>query len=60
MTKQKKPKTGDVVGWVVLNHEDDIRGGVHSSRADARSAKEWLNERASCPPYRIAKIVLAK
>jgi hypothetical protein len=61
MTKpKKKPKTGDVVGWVVLDNEGDIRGGVRSSREDSRSAKEWMNDRASCPPYRIAKIVLAK
>ncbi len=57
---KKKPKTGDVVGWVVVNGDMSV-DLIAESRHDARKLSNSLN--AGSPafgPYRIAKIVLAK
>lgn len=62
MTKpKKKPKTGDVVGWLVVDCDFDIIYEVQS-RSEARKGltKANANPDASCKPFRIAKIVLAK
>lgn len=61
MTKQKKPKTGDVVGWVVIDREGDVRSDPPwrtriQARRDAKSMGRWKEY----APYRTAKIVLAK
>lgn len=58
MTKQKKPKTGDVVGWMVLCAET---GGCINNYATRREAREraWREEYSS-RKVRLAKIVLAK
>lgn len=60
MTKpKKKPKTGDVVGWVVLDRDGDIYDH-NPSRSDARKSIKMTKDRGRCPPYSIGKIVLAK
>lgn len=61
MTKQKKPKTGDVVGWLVVGRDFDF-GYAVKSRSEARRGVARYNAlpHASCKPFRIAKIVLAK
>lgn len=59
MTKQKKPKTGDVVGWAIMGRD----GGPYRwlpSRDEARKHLDDANSHGYCKPYRIAKIVLAK
>ncbi len=63
MTKpKKKPKTGDVVGWAVLDVDGDARGDrMYESRDLARRKVEELKEDGDLyGPYRLAKIVLAK
>lgn len=58
MTKQKKPKTGDVVGWMVVGES----GGVVDWYATRIEARYRVLEEGSSNgrKYRIAKIVLAK
>lgn len=61
MTKQKKPKTGDVVGWVVIDNEGDVRSDpYHETRKSARKDAKEFARWSKWAPYRIAKIVLAK
>lgn len=62
MTKQKKPKTGDVVGWVVITKSGRIiAGDCFHRRESARKAKDnWDYLFDQDAPHRIAKIVLAK
>lgn len=62
MTKQKKPKTGDVVGWAVLDVDGDARGDrMYESRELARrKVAELQDEGDFYGPYRIVKLVLAK
>ena len=62
MTKpKKKPKTGDVVGWVVLDNEGDVRGMTpKKTREMARLDVQGRSSNSDFAPYRIAKIVLAK
>ena len=59
MTKpKKKPKTGDVVGWAVINRV----GGIYStyeSRKEAREARTDANIYGGVKPYRIGKIIVA-
>lgn len=59
MTKQKKkPKTGDVVGWAVVNRT----GRLYDSYRTRKVARENLKDAqvyGSVKPYRLAKIVLA-
>jgi hypothetical protein len=58
MTKQKKPKSGDVVGWAVINRV----GGIHStylSRKEAREARIDANIYGGFKPYRIGKVIVA-
>lgn len=59
MTKQKKPKTGDVVGWLVVDRDGDIYDQC-DSRKCARRECLIANKHDYYKPYRIAKIVLAK
>lgn len=59
MTKQKKPKTGDVVGWAVISRSGSI-STTAETRGEARYAINTMNEWGSAPPYRLGKIVLAK
>lgn len=63
MTKpKKKPKTGDVVGWGVIDCDGDIRSpGCFKSRHEARKRKADLYERGDeYYPFHIVKIVLSK
>ena len=60
MTKQKKPKTGDVVGWAVVNRFAGVVSGTYRSRNQARLSLSQSQSDGSFKPYRIAKIVLAK
>lgn len=58
MTKQKKPKVGDTVGWVVITSI----GGIVSwypSRLKARD-RVWREKYSDERGYRIAKIVISK
>lgn len=60
MTKpKKKPKTGDVVGWVVVANNGSVVEEVHSRQA-ARCTVKGIRPYGDRGPYRIAKIVLAK
>lgn len=61
MTKQKNPKTGDVVGWGVIDCDFDLVYAVES-RGEARRgvARDNAHPHTLCKPFRIAKIVLAK
>lgn len=59
MTKQKKPKTGDVVGWGVMDGFGDI-SGPYKTRAKARRIADNWDKRKYEPKNRIFKIVLAK
>lgn len=58
MTKQKKPKTGDVVGWVVVDGQSYIYD-ENPTRDDARKSLKMSAQFGPHPPYRVAKIVLA-
>lgn len=58
MTKQKKPKTGDVVGWAVISRVGSIYG-TYESRKEARGAKTDADEWGCAKPYRIGKIIVA-
>lgn len=61
MTKpNKKPKTGDIVSWCVIDpnlHEVDYE---FAYRSDARATLAVLKLDESKKNYRLAKIVLAK
>ncbi len=60
MTKpKKKPKTGDVVGWGVIDGWGDI-SGPYETRAKARRIADNWNKANEAPKDRIFKIVLAK
>lgn len=60
MTKQKKPKTGDVVGWVVIDRDGDQRSHESmKSRKEARARKvELIGKGDKYAPFYIAKIVI--
>ena len=60
MAKQKKPKTGDVVGWVVYDISDKLVAEDYSNRRDAKDHANYMNRRHAVKDYRIAKIVLSK
>lgn len=60
MTNQKKPKTGDVVGWAVYDTEVKFVIGNHQSREEARTDAKELNAMDNSRTFRLAKIVLAK
>ena len=59
---KKKPKTGDVVGWVIIDCDGDIRSHCAvKTRDEARKRKAALYARGDeFWPFHIAKIVLAK
>lgn len=62
MTKPKnKPKTGDVVGWVVIDRDGDHRSHERmKSRKEARARKlELIEGDDKYGPFHIAKIVIA-
>ncbi len=59
MTKQKKPKTGDVVGWAVINTTTGSVVYVRSSRKNARE-QAWRETYSENVIHRIGKIVLSK
>lgn len=61
MTKQKKkPKTGDVVGWVAIDQDGDVRG-VSGTPKTRNKAREVARQYECCGwEMRIAKIILAK
>jgi hypothetical protein len=61
MTKQKKPKTGDVVGWGVIDCDGDIRSHCDvKTRDEARKRKAELYDNGDeYSPFHIVKIVLA-
>ena len=60
-TTKKKPKTGDVVGWAVVDCDFDVVYEVQS-RSEARRgiARDNEHPHTLCKPFRIAKVVLAK
>ena len=61
MTKQKKPKTGDVVGWAVVDKHWNITELCGSREFARKSITHWNH--IGYPGlnfHRIAKIVLAK
>jgi len=59
MTKQKKPKTGDVVGWIVLGHGYDRP--IFASRASARAAiKQYSQVHQAWGKARLGRVLLAK
>lgn len=61
MTKQKKPKTGDVVGWVIVDCEGDARAGtVFKTRRQAKADAKVMDRLSGYSPFRVAKIVLSK
>lgn len=62
MTKQKKPKVGDTVGWLVIDCDGDIRSDPpHYTRQDARARRAELDEDGDAyNPYQICRIVLDK
>lgn len=60
MTKQKKPKTGDVVGWGVINNEFTIESQC-SSRYVARKVRKSLDGGSKwLAPFKVVKLVLDK
>ena len=59
MTKQKNPKTGDVVGWAVINTKTGSVVYVRSSRKNARE-QAWRETYSENVIHRIGKIVLSK
>lgn len=59
MTKQKKSKTGDVVGWAIVNRVHGVYD-AYETRREARENLEDANKYGGVKPYRLAKIVLAK
>lgn len=60
MTKpKKKHKTGDVVGWAIINRSSNVYD-CYPSRSYARLNLIDAQKYGSAKPYRIAKIVLAK
>lgn len=60
MTKQKKPKTGDVVGWLVVEARGGATVEICASRKVGRSRVKAWNSDGFSGWYRLAKIVLAK
>lgn len=58
MTERKK-KTGDVVGWAVVSRNGHAIQFEYS-RWCARDTVAFQNIVGSDPPYRLAKVVLAK
>ncbi len=56
MTKQKKPKTGDVVGWVLVDRDRDS-AGLYKTRKCAREDQKWLNSEGGYAPYVLGKVV---
>lgn len=62
MTKpKKKPKTGDVVGWVIVDCDGDARPGtIFGTRRDAKADAKVMDRISGYAPFRVAKIVLAK
>lgn len=56
---KKKPKTGDVVGWAVVNRVCGVYD-TYVSRSQARLNLADAQKNGGVKPYRIAKIVLAK
>ena len=63
MTKpKKKPKTGDVVGWGVIDCDGDMRSHENmKTRDEARSRKAQLYKDGDVYfPFHIVKIVVSK
>ena len=64
MTKpKKKPKTGDVVGWVIVDKNGYGHTGIYyktrkNAKIDVNHIHMHMNSLSA--PFRIAKIVLAK
>ncbi len=57
MTKpKKKPKTGDVVGWVLIDRDGDT-AGLYKNRKCAREDQKWLKTAGGYPPYVMGKVV---
>lgn len=60
MTKQKKPKTGDVVGWAVINNEFTIESHCWS-REVARKVRKSLDAGSKwLSPFKVVKLVIDK
>lgn len=63
MNKQKKPKTGDVVGWGIADKDFDVLYQVES-RSEGRKEVKRNNDSPQTDsmykPFRLCKIVLAK
>ena len=58
MTKQKKPKTGDVVGWAVVNDRGVICD-YYCNREQARRAKaRWSKDEGSI--YYLGRVSVSK
>lgn len=58
MTKQKKPKTGDFVGWAVVNDRGVICD-YYCNREQARRAKaRWVKDEGST--YYLARVNISK
>lgn len=62
MTKpKKKPKTGEVVGWVIVDENGYGHTGIYyQTRKHAKIDVNHINMHSLSATYRIAKIVLAK
>ncbi|CAL1778375.1 hypothetical protein BRC2024_HCTLARHO_CDS_0107 [Acinetobacter phage vB_AbaS_Silvergun] len=44
MTKQKKPKTGDVVGWVVVSEEGQVLDEWNTRQKARKSKQRWAKD----------------
>lgn len=55
-------KTGDTVGYIVIDVNNDIANDVLLTRQEARDTKKYCTENFSTQfqPYRIAKVILDK
>ena len=61
MTKQKKPKVGDTVGWAVVNDRSKVvLSFMPGSRSFARLESKVLNAIGKHGACRVARIVLDK
>jgi len=54
--RHKKPKTGDVVGWVLVDRDGDP-AGFYKTRKSAREDQKWLSREGLYPPYILGKVV---
>ena len=60
MTKHKKPKVGDTVGWFVYDEETKCVAYECVARSGARKTASQNNVGKYLKPYRVARLVLDK